>query len=61
MKGPCSGPAGISEAHLPTTGRPSGTSYDASSASACINADAGESCTDVSNEVTPTRCSHICQ
>lgn len=43
------------------TACPSGKSYNASNASACINAYAGESCTDVSNEVTPASCSQICQ
>lgn len=43
------------------TACPSGTSYNASNASACINAYAGESCTDVTNQVTPSSCSHICQ
>ena len=43
------------------TACPSGKSYSASNASACINAYAGESCTDVTNQVTPSSCNSICQ
>ena len=43
------------------TACPSGTSYNASNASACIDAHAGESCTDVANNVSPASCSHICR
>ena len=38
-----------------------GTSYNASNASTCINDYANESCTDVTNNVSPASCSHICQ
>ena len=40
---------------------PSGKSYSASNASTCINDYANESCTDVTNEVTPASCNNICQ
>jgi hypothetical protein len=43
------------------TACPGGTSYNPSNASACINDYAGESCTDVTNNVSPASCSHICQ
>jgi hypothetical protein len=43
------------------TACPSGTSYNASNAATCINDYANESCTDVTNNVSPTSCSHICQ
>jgi hypothetical protein len=39
----------------------SGTSYNASNAATCINDYANESCTDVTNNVSPSSCSHICQ
>ena len=40
---------------------PSGTSYNASNASTCINDYGNESCTDVTNGVTPASCSKVCQ
>ena len=43
------------------TACPSGKSYNASNASACINAYGSESCTDVTNGVTPPSCGQICQ
>jgi hypothetical protein len=43
------------------TACPSGKSYSASNASACINAYGSESCTDVTNGVTPASCGQICQ
>ncbi|HTS82690.1 MAG TPA: hypothetical protein VMH40_18960 [Myxococcaceae bacterium] len=43
------------------TACPSGTSYNASNAAACINDYSNESCTDVTNNVSPASCNKICQ
>lgn len=40
---------------------PSGKSYNASAASSCINDYGNESCTDVTNGVTPASCNNVCQ
>ena len=42
------------------TACPSGTSYNAGNSSSCINDYANESCTDVTNSVTPASCSKVC-
>ena len=40
---------------------PSGTSYNAGNASTCINDYSNESCTDLTNGVTPASCNKVCQ
>lgn len=40
---------------------PSGTSYSAGNASTCINDYSNESCTDLTNGVTPASCNKVCQ